>query len=58
MMKRLIRLAILSWILYNVYLEFGETITAMFGYLVIVLEFQTVSVNRLWGAFKLKRKEP
>jgi hypothetical protein len=47
-MMRLIRLAILSWILYNVYLEFGMTITGMFGYMVIVIEIQTISINRLW----------
>ncbi len=54
-MLRLIRLGLLSWILYNVYLEFGETITSMFAYMVIVIEIQTVSVNRLWDAFKLWR---
>ena len=47
-MIRLIRLCLLSWVLYNVYLEFGMTITSMFAYLAFVVEVQTISVNRLW----------
>lgn len=54
-MLRLIRLSIVSWVIYRVYIGLGLPISIVLSYLVIVVEMQTISTNRLWDAFKLWR---